>query len=293
VVVGHLVMGEPVRFLLVAIGLSFLFVLVNGISLGISDWNPISSAFVLGVFILAAMGLTSAGTGLMCASILLIACSVGGDMQQDRSTGWRLGTNRVNQFRYQVIGIAFGAVLAVALAKVFLQAYPVLLIDQFGHDVPGAQQWQSAMTYKFVGALRGITTAQPHIIKALWLGITIGLVTEIIRKLVKRSPRYQAFSKGSATGKTTDFIFDAIVMPSPYASSFGGFVEIVTVLWWTAGGIGGSLFNVFAGRSKPKGGTDELPSDMSTMSLSGGGLIAGDSLAALTVGLYGLIKTVF
>jgi uncharacterized oligopeptide transporter (OPT) family protein len=293
VVVGHWVMDEPVRYLLIAVGLSFLFVLVNGISLGISDWNPISSAFVLGVFIMAALGLTSAGSGLMCASILLIACSVGCDMQQDRSTGWRLGTNRANQFRYQMIGIIFGAVLAVLLAKVFLQAYPVLKIDQFGHDVPGAQQWQSAMTYKFIGALRGITGAQPHIMKALWLGIGIGLATEIIRKLVKRSPRYQAFSKASGTGKTTDFLFDAVVMPSPYASSFGGFVEIVTVWWWAGGGVIGSLYNVFSARQKSSNAADALPSDMSTMSLVGGGLIAGDSLAALTVGLIGLLSTVF
>jgi hypothetical protein len=32
---------------------------------------------------------------------------------------------------------------------------------------------------------------------------------------------------------------------------------------------------------------------MSTMSLVGGGLIAGDSLAALGVGIFGLLKTVF
>jgi len=31
---------------------------------------------------------------------------------------------------------------------------------------------------------------------------------------------------------------------------------------------------------------------MSTMSLVGGGLIAGDSLAALCVGVYGLLTTV-
>lgn len=293
VVAGHFIMGEPLKFLLVAVGLCFLFVLVNGISLGISDWNPISSAFVLTVFILAAIGLTSAGTGLMCASILLIACSVGGDMQQDRSTGWRLGTNRVNQFRYQMIGIIFGAVFAVLLAKVFLSAYPVLKLDQFAGEVEGAQQWQSAMTYKFVGALRGITQSQPHIMQALWLGISLGLAIEIIRKLVKRSQRYQAFRDGSATGKTTDFVFDAIVMPSPYASSFGGFVEIVTVLWWAGGGIFGSLFNVITARRKSADSADALPADMSTMSLSGGGLIAGDSLAALTVGVIGLLSTVF
>jgi len=131
--------AKPLRYLAVCIGLVFVFVLVNGISLGISDWNPISSAFVMTVFILAAIGLTDAGTGLMCASILLIACSVGGDMQQDRSTGWRLGTNRVVQFRYQVIGILMGAGLAVVLARVFLSAYPVLKIDQFGHHVANAQ----------------------------------------------------------------------------------------------------------------------------------------------------------
>src|SRR6185295_2930058 len=143
VVVGSQVLHQPAWFLTVAVLLCFLFVLVNGISLGISDSNPISSAFVMTVFILAALGLKDPGIGLMCASIMLIACSEGGDMQQDRSTGWRLGTNRVNQFRYQVIGIAMGAVLAVVLAKTFMAAYPVLKADQFGAKVEGAQQWQS------------------------------------------------------------------------------------------------------------------------------------------------------
>ena len=295
-VVGHTVLGEPLRYLAVCIGLVFLFVLVNGISLGISDWNPISSAFVMTVFILAAVGLTDAGTGLMCASILLIACSEGGDMQQDRSTGWRLGTNRVVQFRYQVVGILMGAVLAVVLARVFLSAYPVLKIDQFGHHVAGAQKWQSAMTYKFVGALRGITTAQPHVMKALKLGILIGLGTEIIRKLVKRDPHYLPWSRATRGGRVFDFVFDAFVMPSPYASSFGGFVELPTCLWWAGGGLIGSLCEIALTRiNARRGGSADaaIPVDMSTTSLVGGGLIAGDSLAALSVGLYGLLQTLF
>src|SRR5208337_4130832 len=113
------------------------------------------------------------------------ACSEGVDMQQDRSTGWRLGTSRVVQFRYQVIGIAMGAVLAVAFAKLFMNAYPVLRIDQYTNPhLAGAQKWQSAMTYKFVGALKGITNPQPHIMKALRLGVVLGLIIEIARKLV-------------------------------------------------------------------------------------------------------------
>ena len=73
---------------------SFLFVLVNGIRIGITDSNPISSAFVISVLLMASLGLQDPVVGLMAASILLGRCSVGCDMQQDRSTGWRLGTNR-------------------------------------------------------------------------------------------------------------------------------------------------------------------------------------------------------
>lgn len=295
-VVGYTVLGEPLRYLAVCIGLVFVFVLVNGISLGISDWNPISSAFVMTVFILAAIGLTDAGTGLMCASILLISCSEGGDMQQDRSTGWRLGTNRVVQFRYQVVGILMGAVLAVILARVFMSAYPVLKIDQFGHHIAGAQKWQSAMTYKFVGALRGITTAQPHVMKALKLGILIGLGTEIVRKLVKRNTRYLPWSRATRGGRVFDFVFDAFLLPSPYASSFGGFVELPTCLWWAGGGTIGSLCEVALARLNARRGKSAdagIPADMSTTSLVGGGLIAGDSLAALSIGIYGLLQTLF
>ena len=294
--VGSQFLHQPWFFLTVAVCLCFLFVLVNGISLGISDWNPISSAFVLTVFILAAIGLRDPGVGLLCAAILLIACSSGGDMQQDRSTGWRLSTNRIVQFRYQVIGIIMGAVLAVVLAKLFMSAYPILTQDQFTHPhLEGAQKWQSAMTYKFVGALKGITTSQPHVLKALQLGIVLGLIIEVLRKLIKSRPGYQQFASSSRTGRTADFLLDAVVLSSPYASSFGGFVELPTVLWWTAGGLMSALYNAVKTRSAAKSareGAPSLPPDMSTMSLVGGGLIAGDSLAALSVGVYGLLTTV-
>jgi hypothetical protein len=295
VIVGSQVLHQPVGFLLIAVGLCFLFVLVNGISLGISDSNPISSAFVMTVFILAACGLTNPGIGLMCASVLLIACSEGGDMQQDRSTGWRLGTNRVVQFRYQVIGIAFGAVLAVVLAKTFIHAYPVLSENQFANPhVAGADKWQSAMTFKFVGALTDITNPKPHVMKALRLGVLLGLLTEVARKLLKANARYRRFAAQSRAGRTTDFILDAFILPSPYASSFGGFVDLRTSVWWSLGGVVSTLFDRIQGRlrqgvAKPTEG--EIPSDMSTMSLVGGGLIAGDSLAALSLGIYGLLKS--
>jgi uncharacterized oligopeptide transporter (OPT) family protein len=294
IIIGNQVMGQPVFFLTLALGLSFLFVLVNGISQGISDWNPLSSAFVVTVLVLVAAGLHNAQVGLFCAAIVFVACNVGVDMQQDRSTGWRLGTNRVVQFRYQVIGVLMGAVLAVVLAKIFMNAYEVLKVDQFSNsNVPGAEKWQSAMTLKLVGVLRGITNAKPHMMKGMVIGIGIGLAIEIVRKSLKRIPSYKRFAQNSLVGRNTDFLIDAVFLPSPYASSFGGFVELPAVLWWTGGGLGASIFEgaqkKFASGKKVAEG--ELPSDMSTMSLTGGGLIAGDSLAALTVGIVGLLKT--
>ena len=295
VLTGHFVLHQPYKYLLICVGLCFLFVLVNGISQGLTDWNPISSAFVATIFIMATAGLTDPVVGLLCASIILIAATEGCDMQQDRSTGWRLGTNRVNQFRYQVIGIVMGAVLAIVLAKLFMNAYPVLKINQITFpDTVGADKWQSAMTLKFVGALKGLTEHKPYVMGFLSIGLVTGLVIEIIRKLVKANARYKEFAKNSSTGKVTDFLFDAVLVSSPYASSFGGFVELSIVWWWAAGGVLGSVYDWFEKRTRarrPQSSETELPSDMSTVSLVGGGLIAGEALAALGVGIYGLITS--
>lgn len=295
VVVATQILHVPVLYAGAAVGLVLLFVMVNGISQGISDSNPISSAFVVTVFILATLGLKDPSIGLLAGSILLISTSVGCDMQQDRSTGWRLGTNRTMQFRFQVIGIVMGAVLAVVLAKVFMAAYPVLKIDQYSHPhPPGAEAWGSAMTYKFAGALRGLTNPKPHISTALSIGIGIGLATEILRKLIKRHAGYQRWIASSKAGFATDFAVDAVLLPSPYASSFGGFVELPVTLWFAAGGAVTSLIQTWdeaQKRKHPELVDESVPEDMSATSLVGGGLIAGDSLAALCLGTYGLLKT--
>jgi hypothetical protein len=288
---------QPLGFVLFAIGLVFVFLMINGIAQGISDWNPISSAFVVAVFLMASMGLKDPGIGLMCASILLISCNSGVDMQQDRSTGWRLGTNRVVQFRYQVVGILMGAVLAVALAKIFMHSYPVLRVNTFAHpETPGADKWQSAMTFKFVGALEDLTHPKPFIMTALQIGMAGGFVIELLRKIIKGSTGYQRFAKASAGGRAADFTLDAIVLPSPYASSFGGFVNLATVAWFGVGGVI-TLVLEHMPRSRqvrhPHAPDGELPADMNTPSLVGGGLIAGDSLAALGIGLYGLLGQLF
>lgn len=289
VLTGHIVLQQPVGYLVFAVVLCFVFAMVNGISTGISDSNPISSAFVVSVVLMAAAGLTDPIIGLMCGAILLITCNTAVDMQQDRSTGWRLGTNRVIQFRYQVAGILMGAIMGVVFARLFMAAYPVLNLDQTVMKA-GEQpaNWSAAMTYKFVGVLRSLTDPKPYQITAIWLGVWLGLAIEAARKIVKANARYQEFAKSGRRGFATDFVIDAIVLPSPYAFSFGGFVNLHTSLWFGAGGIASSAFNSLARKTSRDAA---LPSDMSSTSLVGGGLIAGDALAALGIGIVGLVST--
>lgn len=279
--------GEPLTVMLGAMALVFVFALINGISQGLTDWNPLSSAFVVTVLLLAAAGVMDPALCLMAATVVFVACNTAGDMQQDRSTGWRLGSNRALQFRFQVVGLLLGAVLAVAVAQLFMAAYPVLRLDQTLMNADQAPaQWSSAMTYKFVGALRSLAEPKPYQISAIWIGLGVGLVTEFLRKFIRSRAAYRRFAASGRTGFATDFVVDAILLPSPYASSFGGFVNLPAALWFGAGGIVSSLLDTRAKRRKTEA---DMPSDMSATSLVGGGLIAGDALAALGLGVVGLM----
>jgi hypothetical protein len=292
--VGTLMLGQPAEYIIIALLLVFVFSLVNGIAAGLTDWSPVSSSFVVTIVLMASLGLKDPLVGLMAGTALLVAINTGSDMQQDRSTGARLGTNRTVQFRYQVAGIVMGAITAVGFAKLFMSAYPILLQDQT--LMSGAQQpteWTSAMTYKFVGALRSLTDDKPYQRTAIWIGVAIGLVTQLLRQRIKANQRYQQWIAGSRAGFATDFALDAAILPSPYASSFGGFVNLLTSAWFAAGGVFASVVDTFVKRQENGNGKSALPSDMSSTSLVGGGLIAGDALAALALGLAGLAATLF
>ena len=81
-----------------------------------------------------------------------------------------------------------------------------------------------------------------------------------------------------------------MLLSSPYASSTGGFLEISTAAWFAAGSVLSSLLSpnrppVVAPEEKG----DALPEDMSTPSLIGGGLIAGESLYTLGAAIAALL----
>ncbi len=287
---GSKVLGQPPGFLVFALLLVLVFALVNGIAQGISDSAPISAAFVVSVVLMALLGLRDPAVGMMAGSILLVSCAVASDMQQDRSTGWRLGTPRSIQFRFQVAGLVVGAIASVAFAKLFMSAYPILLIDQTtlaANQQP--EHWTSAMTYKVVGALRSLTDDQPQQRTAMVVGTALGFAMQVARKLLFGRASWKRFAASGRRGRVTDWLLDAVFLPSPYASSFGTFFHWPTSAWLAAGSVVADVSQKLA----PKSARDaDLPSDMSTASLVGGGLIAGDALAALGLGLIGLASVI-
>jgi len=222
-------------------------------------------------------------------------------MQQDRSTGWRLGSNRSIQFRFQVIGIITGAVLSVIMCRIFLEAFPVLQQNQHLHPElrdGAAANWQSAMTYKFVGVLNTLSQDKTKTLVVMGIGILVGFAINCARRFWMKGERYLAWKDRSTPNKSIDWVLDAVLLASPYAASFGGFVEFKTSLWW---GIGGILSSSIAWgltqrrKQVPAGGSpgegEVLPEDMSPTSLIGGGLIAGASLFVLYVGIRSLIAS--
>jgi len=75
------------------------------------------------------------------------------------------------------------------------------------------------MTYKFVGALRSLTDDKPYQRTAIVVGVALGFGTELLRKLIAANRATVNGGQRSAA-RTVDFTIFAVLLPSPYASSF-------------------------------------------------------------------------
>jgi len=283
-VVGIVLLHQPAGYLAFAIAMVFVFALVNGIMNGISDFNPISAAAIVSLLLMVTMGLRDPMVGMLASVVIFVGLGVAGDMQQDRSTGWRLGTSRLLQFRYQTAGLVVGAVAMVGFAQLFLTAYPVLKLDQTVMSAAAQpKQWTSAATYKLVGILRSLSSIGTKQLFAIVIGVAAGLAMQSLRRWLPTRAGYLRLRSGRH-GATTGWVLDAVILPSPYAFFFGGFVNITTTAWFAGGGILASFLNWRAER-RPRAADAALPSDMGTVALVGGGLIAGESLAALALAI--------
>jgi hypothetical protein len=101
---------------------------------------------------------------------------------------------------------------------------------------------------------------------------------------------YQRFIAYGTVGFAVGWTVDAVILGSPYASSTGGFLDFGTCAWFSGGSLLSSALSPRKRAPHPAPETgDALPEDMSTPSLLGGGLIAGESLYTLGAGIAALL----
>ena len=150
-----------------------------------------------------------------------------------------------------------------------MSAYPVLRIDTFTHPEAKVGIWQSAMTYKFVGAIRGIghLAAVPGD-RARRSASRIGLVIEVARKLLAAlGAATSASSPRASRGFAVGWIVDAVLLVEPLRLVDRRLPRDLDGRAWFAAGSVAELAARAAPRSTPhapRSSGDALPEDMST-----------------------------
>jgi len=96
-------------------------------AVGMSDWN-VSSAF--GKLLMFVFGAWNSSSGEIIPSlglcmVTIAGCSCAADLMQDFKTGYLLGAKPTAMFFAQMIGAAFGVVVAPAVWTLFTSAYDI------------------------------------------------------------------------------------------------------------------------------------------------------------------------
>lgn len=145
------------------------------------------------------------------------------------------------------------------------------------------------MTLKIAGTIRTIRSMEAAQLEALAAGFVLGIALAVARRVLRKAdsnglPRF-------ARNKAVDFLFDAVLLPTPFALSFGGFVSLSAAAWFAAGSVVRSLWDQWVGSAPGTAGHE--PAELSGPSLLGGGLIAGETLAYVSVGLALMYRQLF
>ena len=245
--------GLPLQNAFIALLFSFIFIAVNGIATGVSDFNPISSAFLISVIVSQLIFPVSPPVSLIIGSVVLVATSVGVDMQQDLATGKILQSDRKRQRQFQLAGILAGGTFSLLLSHLFFQGFPELLTGWT------TEEWQSVMTTKLITAV-GINEINDGFLALVFSGFATSLVLLVMR--------YFVFDKLKKQGLLLN-----ILIPTPFAISFGAFVQWHFTLWFALGGVASYLIERL---SSNKDNAER------TRAIIGAGFISGEAMYFLT-----------
>jgi putative OPT family oligopeptide transporter len=122
---------------LIAVGLSFLLVIVACRAVGETDTNPIGAMGKVMQLVFAVISPGNVTHNLVAAGVGANAASGSADLLQDLKSGYLLGSNPRRQFLAQMIGVVFGAIAIVPAW--FLMIPNVAALEKY--PLPATQVW--------------------------------------------------------------------------------------------------------------------------------------------------------
>eukprot|EP00854_Cymbomonas_tetramitiformis_P010394 gene10394-12293_t len=117
--------GLPVWHTAVALGLSTVLSYVAVRCVGETNINPIGGIGKVAQLLFAALAPGDLVANVMHATVAASGASQAGDMSTDFKTGFLLRASPWKQFRAQLVGVPFGAVVSVLVYKLFERAYDI------------------------------------------------------------------------------------------------------------------------------------------------------------------------
>ncbi len=199
----------------IAVGATFLLVMVAARSVGETDITPTGPLSKITQLTFGAIQPGNVTTNLMTANITAGACSHAGDLLTDLKSGYLLGANPRQQFLAQFFGILAGGLIVVP-------AFFTLIPDV---SVLGGEKWPAPAALVWRGVAELLSKGPGALPHSARIGLVIGGLLGIILPLVEmRFPKQKKFIP-SATGIGLAFTINGF-------NSISMFLGALLALWF-------------------------------------------------------------
>jgi uncharacterized oligopeptide transporter (OPT) family protein len=198
---------------LIAVGLSFVLVMVACRATGETDTTPIGAMGKVMQLLFAVLHPGDVRANLASAGIAANSASSSADLLTDLKSGYLLGANPRKQFLAQFIGVFFGTIAIVPIW--FLMIPNKAALEKYA--APATRQWEAVARV----LTKGIDQLPQSAQIAILVGAAVGVLLPILEKLLPRMRPYLP----SAMGLGLSWVI-------PFSSAAGFLVGAVVIWLW-------------------------------------------------------------
>ena len=188
---------------LIAVGMSFLLVIVACRAVGETDTNPIGPMGKVMQLVFAAISPGNVTHNLVAAGVGANSASGSADLLQDLKSGYLLGANPRRQFLAQMTGVVFGAIAIVPAW--FLMVPNVAALEKY--PLPATQVWVAVARVLSTG----IDSLPESARIAILGGALLGAGLTILERLFPQRPPVAAIAYRTGSGMGRIFFERALI----------------------------------------------------------------------------------